>query len=94
MVVARKITRNEDVVYRDLAAGEGAVLLHVPSGAYHGLNEIGSLIWGLIDGERTRDDIVNELRAQLEEPPSEVGDEVDEFLDDLRQRNLIREEQR
>jgi hypothetical protein len=87
----RKIRRNEDVVYRDLAAGEGAVLLHVESGAYHGLNRTGSLIWSLIDGERTRDQIVGEVRAQLDDPPGAIGDDVNHFLDDLRRRNLIHE---
>jgi hypothetical protein len=91
MVVGRRIRRNEDVVYRDLTAGDGAVLLHVPSGAYHGLNDIGSLIWSLIDGDRTRDDIVRELRARVDDSPGEIVNDVDEFLEDLRQRNLIHE---
>lgn len=89
MQAARKIKRDEEVVYRDLAAGEGAVLLHVGSGAYHGLNATGSLIWSLIDGERTRDDIVRDLREQLEDPPSGIERDVDQFLDDLRRRKLI-----
>jgi len=84
-----KITRNEEVVYRDLAAGEGAVLLHVGSGAYHGLNGTGSLVWSLIDGDRTRDDIVREVRACFEDPPSGIDRDVDGFLDELRRRNLI-----
>ncbi len=87
----RKIRRSEDVVYRELAADEGAVLLHVESGAYHGLNGTGSLIWSLIDGERTRDDIVRELQARLDDPPRGIGDDVDHFLDDLRLRNLVHE---
>jgi hypothetical protein len=91
MEEARKISRDEDVVYRDLTAGEGAVLLHVGSGAYHGLNATGSLIWSLIDGDRTRDDIVRELRAQLDDPPSGIEGDVDGFLDELRQRKLIHE---
>jgi Coenzyme PQQ synthesis protein D (PqqD) len=87
----RGIKRNEEVVYRDLAAGEGAVLLHVGSGAYHGLNVTGSLIWSLIDGERTREDIVLELQSRLDDPRDAVGDDVNEFLDDLSRRNLIHE---
>ena len=91
MQEVQKIKRDGDVVYRDLAAGEGAVLLHVGSGAYHGLNATGSLIWSLIDGERTRDDIVRDLRAQLEDAPSGIERDVDQFLDDLRRRKLIDE---
>ncbi len=91
MAAERKIRRNEEVVYRELTAGEGAVLLYVPSGAYHGLNDVGSLIWSLINGERTRDDIVRGVRARVDDPPSEIERDVDDFLDDLRQRNLIYE---
>ncbi len=44
------IRKNPQVVYRTLA-GEGGVLLHLESGAYHGLYEVGTLIWGLLDEE-------------------------------------------
>ena len=56
------IRRNPQVVYRELAGEGGAVLLHLDSGAYHGLNETGILIWSLIDGERTFDAIVRSIR--------------------------------
>lgn len=85
----QKISRSKDVVYRDLAAGENAVLLHVTSGAYHGLNGIGALIWSLIDGERTRDDIIREVREQVTDAPPTLADDVISFLDRLRNRHLI-----
>ncbi|MGH3020173.1 MAG: PqqD family protein, partial [Gaiellaceae bacterium] len=58
------IRKNPQVVYRTLA-GEGGVLLHLESGAYHGLNEVGTFIWGLLDEEKTFDQLVAELREQL-----------------------------
>jgi hypothetical protein len=85
----QRVKRKQEVVYRDLAAGESAVLLHVSSGNYHGLTGTGSLIWGLIDGERTRDDIVNELRRRFPDAPDDLAADVDRFLDDLRRRDLI-----
>jgi hypothetical protein len=91
MADVKKITRNEDVVYRELGAGESAVLLHVTSGAYHGLNTTGSLIWSLIDGERTRDEIVDEVRSRLPDAPDDVAADVDDFLAHLRERELINE---
>ena len=44
-----RIRRNPDVVFRPLEEEQGGVLLHLQSGEYHGLNELGSLIWGLIE---------------------------------------------
>jgi hypothetical protein len=52
------LAKNENVAFRRLAEGEGGVLLHLESGEYHGINEVGCLIWELVDGERTVDGLV------------------------------------
>ena len=83
------IRRNPQVVYRELAGEGGAVLLHLDSGAYHGLNETGILIWSLIDGERTFDQLVADVREQLDDPPDDLAAETERFLADLRARDLI-----
>jgi hypothetical protein len=82
------LRKNPQVVYRALA-GEGGVLLHLESGAYHGLNEVGTLIWGLLDEERTLDELVTELRERLLDPPEDLRGEVERFLADLRERDLL-----
>ena len=83
------IRRNPQVVYRELAGEGGGVLLHLESGAYHGLNETGVLIWGLIDGERDLAALVADLRSRLEDAPDDLTDETARFLADLRERDLI-----
>jgi hypothetical protein len=83
------ISRNPQVVYRELAGEGGGVLLHLESGAYHGLNETGSLIWELIDGGLTFDALVTELRERLADPPDDLADETERFLADLSERDLI-----
>jgi hypothetical protein len=83
------IRRNPQVVYRELAGEGGGVLLHLESGAYHGLNETGLLIWGLIDGERDLDAVVAGLREQLEDAPDDLDVQTERFLADLRARDLI-----
>jgi len=88
MTTEAVIRKNPQVVYRALA-GEGGVLLHLESGAYHGLNEVGTLIWGLLDEERTFDQLVAELRERLLDPPADLRDEVERFLADLRERDLL-----
>jgi Coenzyme PQQ synthesis protein D (PqqD) len=82
------IRRNPQVVYRELAGG-GGVLLHLESGAYHGLNETGSLIWALVDGERGLTALVADLRQRLDDAPDDLGAETARFLADLRERDLI-----
>jgi hypothetical protein len=83
------IRRNPQVVYRELAGDGGGVLLHLESGAYHGLNETGSLIWELLDGERDFTALVADLRDQLDDAPDDLGAETERFLADLRERDLI-----
>ena len=83
------IRRNPQVVYRELAGDGGGVLLHLESGAYHGLNETGSLIWDLLDGERDFTALVADLREQLDEAPDDLSAETERFLADLRERDLI-----
>lgn len=81
--------KNENVAFRRLAEGEGGVLLHLESGEYHGINEVGCLIWELLDGERTIDGLVVAVAEGVEDPPADLADQVIAFLDSLRERHLI-----
>ena len=83
-----RIVRNPDVTYRDLE--EGGVLLHLQSGAYHGLNSTGSAIWNLLDGEPTLGDVVARLGSRLDEVPPNLERDVAGFLEGLRTRDLVR----
>src|SRR5688500_13341981 len=64
-----KVQRNPNVVARELGDGEGGVLLHLQSGAYHGVNQVGLLIWELVDGERSIADVVEAVRVGVEKSP-------------------------
>jgi hypothetical protein len=84
-----RLVRNENVAFRRLAAGEGGVLLHLESGEYHGINEVGCLIWEHLDGERTVEAVAVALQDDIEDPPPDLVDEVIVFLDSLRARGLV-----
>ena len=81
--------KNENVAFRRLAEGEGGVLLHLESGEYHGINEVGCLIWELVDGERTVDELVAGLAMRIDDTPADLGNEVIVFLQRLRDRDLV-----
>lgn len=90
MVVESTIpVKNPQVVDSRLAGGE-AVLLHLDSGAYHELNPMGAAIWDCLDGSRTTHDVAQHLRALLEDPPADLDEVIVEFLDQMRQRDLVR----
>lgn len=82
------INRNPRVEYRALGDGEGGVLLHMDTAAYHGLNEIGSLVWSLLD-DITFEELIAKLRTRLEDLPPTFDEEISEFLDELAERDLV-----
>jgi hypothetical protein len=86
------IRRNTTVEYRGLGEEGGGVLLHVGTGAYHGLNEVGAVVWGLLeaaDDGTTFGSILQDLRARLDDAPADLSGDIAEFLEDLAARDLV-----
>lgn len=83
------IKHSERAVFRELAENEGGVLLHLDTGAYHGLNSTGTLIWNLVADGATLGEVVNGLRAHLGDGPEDLQSDVAAFVDDLAQRDLL-----
>jgi len=84
------VSRNPRVVARELPPPDGAVLLHLETGAYHGLNPVGFLVWSAIDEERTVADAVDAVRTQVNSAPPNLEDDVIRFLEGARERDLVR----
>ena len=83
------IKPNPRVVHRELADEAGGVLLHLDTGAYHGLSSTGALIWKLLGDGMTFGTLMSEFAAQVDDAPPEAESEVAQFLEDLRERELI-----
>lgn len=84
-----RLRRNPNVVARNLATGQGAVLLHLDTGAYHSLNAVGQAVWDLVDGERTVEGIVAGLRERVTDPPPQLDADVLAFLGNALERDLV-----
>lgn len=82
------IQRNPRVVFRQITDGTG-VLLHLDSTNYHGLDPTGALIWNLLDSPKSIDMLLAELRASFPETPPALADDINEFVRDLKDRDLI-----
>lgn len=83
------VRRNPEVVARGLAEQEGGVLLHLETGAYHGLNQVGLLIWEMLEGDHTVADLIEGVRNRIEGGPPGLEQDVVGFLDSARERDLI-----
>ena len=86
---ACRIKRSPEVAAHGLAASEGGVLLHLQSGQYHGVDDVGWTIWNLLDGSRTIGDLAEELRVRFPDAPSHLNEDVSTFVRDLLERNLV-----
>lgn len=83
------VARNPQVVARELPPPDGAVLLHLETGAYHGLNPVGFLIWDALDEERPVGAVVDAVREQVLDAPPSLEDDVIRFLEGAGERNLV-----
>jgi hypothetical protein len=83
------LRRNPRVEYRSMGEGEGGVLLHLDTAAYHGLNEVGALIWRLLEEPKAFDTLIQELRDQLQQLPPQFEEEIRQFLGELAERGLV-----
>lgn len=82
------LNRNPRVEFRLLAEGEGAVLLHLQTGAYHGVNEVGALVWELLPGV-CLGDLLDQLRQRLEDVPPTFEAEISQYVQELADRDLV-----
>lgn len=83
-----RIRPNPRVEHRELTTGE-AVLLHLDTAAYHGMNQTGALIWSSIGAGSTFAELVAVVRAALDDPPEGLEDDVATFVESLAARDLL-----
>ena len=84
-----KIRQSPQVAARELSAEEGAVLLHLETAQYHGINPRGAADLGAPRWRTDGRDVVAAVRAQIIDPPPQLEDDVLEFLNDVLERGLV-----
>ena len=84
-----RIPRKNDII-QWRAFGTDGILLDPASGDYFEINEVGLLIWTHVDGQRTIEEIIEELASDFDTDAdgSLTGDTI-EFLEELIRRDLI-----
>jgi hypothetical protein len=67
-----RLRRSTDASYQ-VVAGE-AIVIHLKTGVYYSLNEVGTAFWGLIDGKLTIADCAQRVSELIVEdrPPLDV----------------------
>jgi hypothetical protein len=66
-----------------------AAILHLKSGVYFGLNEVGAFIWRLLQQPRTVGEVRAAILAAYEVSPEQASHDLHALLAELRQHELI-----
>ena len=87
MELSTVLTRNPDVAYR-IYDGQATVVLPGRS-EINVLNEIGSLIWDRIDGERTVGQILEAVLDAYEIDSEQARSDMLDFLSSLQEHGMV-----
>lgn len=82
-----RVTIPDDVVFRDLA-GE-AVLLHLGTSTYFGLNAVGTRIWHLLEQYQSTDTIVPPLLKEFDIDEHQLRLDLDALVTQLLEKSLL-----
>jgi coenzyme PQQ biosynthesis protein PqqD len=85
--LSQRPTRRDGVLAQE-AQGQ-TVLLRVDDGSYYALDEIGAMIWGLADGDRSLEAIVDSLAAEFDAPREVLTSDVLDFVSELEREQLL-----
>ena len=81
------IVANQEQISSDL--GGEAVILNLKTGVYHGLNEVGALIWTLIQEPKAVSDIKQTLLQEYEVEAQQCDRDLIALLENLLAADLI-----
>ena len=76
-----------DATFQEVA-GE-AILIHLQTGVYYSLNEVGTSFWNLLDGQRTINDCAVTIAAEYSAPAEVVLADLLELATDLNKEGLV-----
>jgi hypothetical protein len=83
------VRRNPEVTGRDMREGEGVLLLHTRTGAYHRLNRTGALIWRFLDEPVRFDTLQRRLLDEIPDAPAEFAEDLNAHVADMAGRDLV-----
>lgn len=85
--MSKKIRRIDGILTSQL--DDTLLMLNIPTGRYHGLNPVATRIWALLEQPVTQAELVTTLVTEFQVTGAECAAQVDDFLNQLRQRGLL-----
>ena len=87
MEVTSKPQRSPEAAYQ--AVEEEAILINLNTGSYYSLNDVGTMFWDLLDGQRTITDCARLIASEYEVELDVVEADLLELTSDLVNEGLI-----
>ena len=85
-----QVRRREDVASRVLSGETETVLLDIRTGAYFGIDQVGTFLWDQLEAGPVRvEELTSRVHAAFPDAPDRVLDDVMEFLGALTERGLV-----
>ena len=83
------VNRAPDVVFQTLAVEDGAVLLNLDSGEYHGLNPVGAKIWEMLESPMSEPELCRRIEDAFGTDAETAAQDVRTFVQHLIDRKLV-----
>jgi hypothetical protein len=68
---------------------DGSVLINLQSGKVFSLNGVGAKVWTMLEEGTSFDGVLDALSREYSVPKAEVRNDLDDFIKDLAQKNLL-----
>jgi Coenzyme PQQ synthesis protein D (PqqD) len=68
---------------------EEAILIHLHTGVYYSLNDVGTSFWNLMDGQHTVGQCAEAIAVEYNAPPEVVLSDLIELAEDLKKEDLV-----
>lgn len=79
---------HQDVIFTEVE-GDESVLLHLGTGIYYGLDEVGTALWKLLEQGKTNKEITVHLLSEYEVSEAQLRQDLQQIISELQQENLI-----
>ncbi len=88
LTLQSRLRPNEEEVAGKVMDGE-AIIINLSNGIYYSMDKVGGLIWELIDGRYSLEEMVTALCARYDVSAEKAKSDVERLLGELVQENLV-----
>ena len=83
------LERNQDILHAPVSPDE-SVMLSVEAGLYYGLNSVGRYIWEQLESPTSLAELRDRICAEFDVDAASCEADLQRFVDDLRQQDVVR----